>query len=79
MNERTRAGVRLRKWLKDNDRDQTWIAEQIGTSQQNVSAWMRGRPIPLAMAVGIRRVTKIAVEDWLVEAGARSTPPPRAA
>ncbi len=63
-----RAGVRLRDWLASERRTQEWLGEQIGSHQTNVSAWMRGRPIPLAAAVAIEKLTGIEVEDWIVEA-----------
>lgn len=66
--EQKRGGARLRTWLDDNDRTQAWLAKQIGDKQQNLSAWIRGRPVPLAIAVAIRKVTDIPVEDWLVAA-----------
>ncbi len=62
-----RAGVLLRDWLKEERRTQDWLAEQIGTHQTNVSAWIRGRPIPLAMAIAVRDVTKIEVDEWTQE------------
>lgn len=64
--EQKRGGARLRQWLDDERRTQDWLAEQIGTHQTNISAWIRGRPIPLAEAVAIRKITDIPVEDWLV-------------
>ncbi len=64
MNQR-RGGARLREWLKDERRTQKWLAEQVGTSQTNISAWILGpRPPPLEIAVAIRRVTGISVEAW---------------
>lgn len=63
-----RGGVRLRDWLRDERRTQEWLGEQIGTHQTNVSAWIRGRPIPVEMAVKIEKLTGIEVEDWTVEA-----------
>lgn len=63
-----RGGVRLHDWLKDERRTQAWLGMEIGTHQTNVSAWIRGRPIPVEMAVKIERLTGIEVEDWTVEA-----------
>jgi len=63
-----RGGERLRVWLEDERRTQQWLGEQIGTHQTNVSAWIRGRPIPLEMAVKIEKLTGIEVEDWTAEA-----------
>ncbi len=63
-----RGGVRLEEWIKEDRRTQAWVAEQIGTHQTNVSAWIRGRPIPLRMAVKIQKLTGIEVEDWTIEA-----------
>lgn len=63
-----RGGVRLRDWLHKERRTQKWMAEQIDTHQTNVSAWILGRPIPLAAAVAIQRLVGIEVEDWIVEA-----------
>lgn len=72
MHGKTRGGTRLRQWLKDKGWKQEDLAEKIGTHQTNVSAWILGRPIPLDKAIAIRRLTKIAVEDWVapdVESG----------
>lgn len=66
--EQNRGGARLKQWLEDNERTQAWLGRQVNESQQNLSAWIRGRPIPLAVAVAIRRLTDIPVEDWLVAA-----------
>lgn len=66
MKEQTRGGVRLRQWLADHDKTQEWLADQIDSSQKNVSAWSLGRPIPLDAAVAIRKVTDIPVEEWLL-------------
>lgn len=60
-----RGGARLRQWLKEKNKTQEWLAEQIGTHQTNVSAWILGRPVSIEMAVAIRRVTRIPVEDWV--------------
>lgn len=66
--EQKRGGALLGAWLKKHERTQAWLGRQINESQQNLSAWIRGRPIPLATAVAIRRLTDIPVEDWLVAA-----------
>jgi hypothetical protein len=63
-----RAGVRLREWLEAERRSQMWLSEQIGTHQTNVSAWIRGRPIPLAAAIAIEKIAGIPVGDWVAEA-----------
>lgn len=63
-----RGGVRLRDWLRDERRTQEWLAEQIGSYQTNVSAWIRGRPIPVDMAVKIQKLTGVEVEEWTIEA-----------
>lgn len=63
-----RAGLRLHDWLESERRSQGWIAEQVGTHQTSVSAWIRGRPIPLEAAIKIQKLTGIAVEEWTVEA-----------
>jgi transcriptional regulator with XRE-family HTH domain len=65
MHVKTRGGERLRRWLRDKGWKQEDLAERIGTHQTNVSAWMLGRPIPLDKAIAIRRITKLAVEDWV--------------
>jgi transcriptional regulator with XRE-family HTH domain len=65
MHVKTRGGTRLRRWLKDKGWKQEDLAERIGTHQTNVSAWILGRPIPLDKALAIRRLTKIAIEDWV--------------
>lgn len=59
-----RGGVRLRDWLREERRTQEWLAKQIGTHQTNVSAWIRGRPLPVKMAIKIRKVTEIEIEAW---------------
>lgn len=59
-----RGGARLRDWLRKERRTQEWLAEQIGTHQTNVSAWIRGRPLPVRMAVRIKDLTEIPIEDW---------------
>lgn len=74
----TRGGVRLRAWLKERRRTQEWIAEQIGTHQTNISAWMRGRPISVDAAVRIERVTGIPVADWTVKVERGGSLPPTA-
>lgn len=61
-------GVRLRAWLRDHDQTQADLAEQVGTHQTNISAWILGRPIPIDKAIAIRDVTGIEVEDWVVDA-----------
>jgi len=67
----TRGARLLNDWLKAERRTQLWLAEQIGTHQTSVSAWIRGRTIPLDMALAVRNVTGIEVEDWaIVEAPA---------
>ena len=63
-----RGGVRLRDWLREERRTQEWFAERLGTHQTNVSAWIRGRPIPTAMAVKVEELTGIEVREWTVEA-----------
>jgi len=66
--EQKRGGARLRQWLKDHGHKQATFAAEIGESQQNVSRWILGHPVPLHVAVAIRKVTDIPVEDWLVAA-----------
>ncbi len=62
-------GALLRAWLRDERRTQDWLGEQIGGAHQtNVSAWIRGRAIPLEAAIAIERLTGIKAEDWLVDA-----------
>ena len=73
MHQQTRGGARLRAWLKEHDKTQEWIASRLGTHQTNVSAWMLGRPVPLDMALAIRRITKIPVEDWVVPSAPSKT------
>lgn len=63
-----RGGVRLRVWLREQNLTQAAFARQIRASQQNLSAWLRGRPLPLDKAVAIEKTTGIPVEDWLVAA-----------
>lgn len=64
--------VRLRKWLADKGHTQKWLADKIGTHQTNVSAWMLGRPVPLDMALAIRKVTGIEIEAWVAPAAHRA-------
>jgi plasmid maintenance system antidote protein VapI len=61
----TRGAELLREWLKRERRTQEWLGEQIGTHQTNISAWLRGRAMPLDMAVALRNATSIEVETWL--------------
>ncbi len=58
---------RLREWMKANDHNQQWLADQIRTHQTNVSAWLRGRAVPLDMAIRLRAVTGIEVEAWVTD------------
>ena len=67
-----RGGVRLRAWLAAENHSQQWLGEQIGTHQTNISAWMRGRPISLEMALRIRTLTGIPVEDWAPRSATRA-------
>lgn len=61
----TQGGSLLKKWLDEERRSQGWLAEQLGTHQTNVSRWIRGEfPPPIAMAVSIRDITQIDVEEW---------------
>lgn len=64
----SRAGVRLKAWLKDERRTQKWLAEQIGTRQTEVSRWTLGREPPIAFAIAIRSITGIGVEEWAIPA-----------
>lgn len=62
-------GALLKAWLRDERRTQDWLGEQIGGQHQtNVSAWIRGRAIPLDAAIAIEKLTGIKAEDWLVDA-----------
>lgn len=63
-----RGGVLLREWLKEDRRSQEWLASQIGTRQTSVSAWIHGRSIPVGMAIKIRTITGIPLEEWAVDA-----------
>lgn len=71
MHQHTRGGARLKAWLKAQGKTQEWLAAKLGTHQTNVSAWILGRVVPLEMALGIRRITKIPVEDWVVPVPAK--------
>ena len=62
------------EWLTSERRSQAWLAEQISTHQTNVSAWIRGRPIPLDKAIAIRAITGTPVEAWAEPAVAESGP-----
>lgn len=66
-----RGGARLKAWLRDHGKTQEWLAARLGTHQTTVSAWILGRAVPLDMALGIRRITKIPVEDWVVPVRAK--------
>ena len=82
MNRRlTRGAKLLGDWLrahKDEGKDQTWLAGQIGSTQQNVSAWTRGAMPGLRYALRIGRVTGIGVELWdeLAPVSRRGSVPP---
>jgi DNA-binding XRE family transcriptional regulator len=83
MAKPTQGAVRLRAWMARTDTTQEQIAEQIEASQQSVSAWLAGRQEPkLRHALALKRLAKIAVEDWTVpaaESGASLEPQAKSA
>lgn len=69
MTHTTTRGVNaLKEWLRAECRSQNWLAKQIHAHQTSVSMWLTGRPVSLAIAIKIRDVTGIPIEDWAVEA-----------
>ncbi len=58
----------MRAWLREHRRSQDWLGEQVSAHQTNVSAWIRGRTVPLDAAVAIEKLTGIKAEEWLVDA-----------
>lgn len=72
MHKQTRGSVRLHAWMAKNGLNQKKLAEALSASgmkvhQTYVSGLLLGRPCSLPVAVQIKRVTKIPVEDWTVE------------
>lgn len=72
MHKQTRGSVRLRAWMVENGSNQKKLAEALTTPatkvhQTYVSGLLLGRPCSLAVAVQIKRVTKIPVEAWTEE------------
>lgn len=77
----------MREWLAARGYSQEWLAEQIATvpvvgrttRQTSVSAWLRGRTVPLWAALAIEAITGIAARSWLTDrvtplrSGARRT------
>lgn len=65
---KTRGGVLLRAWAREQGLRQVDIAERIETSQQAVSDLMRGEMrMPLELALRVQRATAIPVEAWTEE------------
>lgn len=69
----TQGGTRLARWLDEERRSQDWVAERAGTHQASISAWILGkRRVPLEMAVRLRNITGISIEEWTIPAEAES-------
>lgn len=50
-------------WLKENQRSQRWLAEQLGdVTQQSVGRWANGHPISPDAADRIREVTGVLID-----------------
>jgi len=62
------------QWLEEERRNQTWLAEQCGVSDQAVSNWLReknSRPISAGAQITIRRL----IEEDAAEKAAKLPPP----
>lgn len=63
---RTLKGTRaLCEWREAKGLTQMQIAELVGTSQTNVSAWLRGRVPRFSMLARLEAVAGIPVRAWL--------------
>lgn len=63
--KRTRGSDALRSWLMGEDRSQQWLASKLGTSQTQVSAWVRGNRVPsVRHCIAIAATTGIPVVAW---------------
>lgn len=59
--------------MAKNNKNQKQLGALLGRHQTVVGQWLLGRPISLPDAVAIKRVTKIPVEEWTVDAPAESS------
>ena len=63
--KRTRGSDALRSWLVTETRSQQWLATKLGTSQTQVSAWVRGKTVPsVRHCVAIAAATGIPIVAW---------------
>jgi DNA-binding transcriptional regulator YdaS (Cro superfamily) len=61
------AHEKLKAWLREGGRKQTWLAEQVGVSPNTVVTWVKATKLPDAdNRFAIERVTSGAVQaaDW---------------
>ena len=63
----SRAKTRLATWMAENGFKQQSLAEKLGTSQSNVSAWLRGGRPALEWMIVIRDLTGIALDEWAID------------
>ena len=55
----------LKRALKKFDGKQTRLAEALGTSQQNISNWLRSdRPLPAEYVLAAEVATGISRHEW---------------
>lgn len=55
----------LERAYKQFDQNQSRLADALGTSQQNVSNWLRKRkPLPAEYVLAAEKATGIARHDW---------------
>ena len=52
------------EWKSANARTQRALADELGTTQQNVSRWLNGAPPELANVFAIERLTGIPAVSW---------------
>ena len=81
MRERTLGIQKLDAWMKRTKTTQEMLSEKIGASQQSISSYLHGRPVPLRHALALSRLTKIRVDDFAEPADSGtdvSTPAARA-
>lgn len=53
----------LTRWLKENGKNQSWLAEQTGVRQSTVSAWLGGAGIMLDHAIRVQAATGLSMVE----------------